>query len=90
SFALVARMEAIKIFLAYVAHKSFIIFQIDMKTSFLHGSLKEDVSVCQPKGFIDDDHPSLVYNLKKALYGLKKASRDVKTPSRVLPVELNS
>nr|GFA82020.1 Gag-Pol polyprotein [Tanacetum cinerariifolium] len=111
SFAPVARMEAIKIFLAYAAHKSFTVFQMDVKTAFLHGSLKEDVYVCQPKGFIDADHPSHVYKLKKVLYGLKQAPRawlsqlrstsrrlkesfamseDVKTPSRVLPVELNS
>nr|GEX99202.1 retrovirus-related Pol polyprotein from transposon TNT 1-94 [Tanacetum cinerariifolium] len=75
SFALVARMEAIRIFLAYAAHKSFIIFQMDVKTAFLHGTLKEDVYVCQPKGFIDADHPNHVYKLKKALYGLKQASR---------------
>ncbi|GJS85238.1 retrovirus-related pol polyprotein from transposon TNT 1-94 [Tanacetum coccineum] len=61
SFAPVARMEAIKIFLACVAHKSFIVFQIDVKTTFLHGTLKEDVYVCQPEGFIDVDHPSHVY-----------------------------
>ncbi|GKC61584.1 retrovirus-related pol polyprotein from transposon TNT 1-94 [Tanacetum coccineum] len=75
SFALVARMEAIRIFLAYVAHKSFTVFQMDVKTAFLHGTLKEDVYVCQPEGFIDADHPSHVYKLKKALYGLKQAPR---------------
>nr|GEU41744.1 hypothetical protein [Tanacetum cinerariifolium] len=69
----VARMEAIKIFLVYVVHKSFSVFQMDVKTAFLHGSLKEDVYVCQPEGFIDADHPSHVYKLKKALYGLKQA-----------------
>nr|GEW60321.1 retrovirus-related Pol polyprotein from transposon TNT 1-94 [Tanacetum cinerariifolium] len=68
-------MEAIIIFLAYAAHKSFIVFQMDVKTTFLHGTLKEDVYVCQPKGFIDADHPSYAYNLKKALYGLKQAPR---------------
>ncbi|GKE30338.1 retrovirus-related pol polyprotein from transposon TNT 1-94, partial [Tanacetum coccineum] len=68
SFAPVARMEAIRIFLAYVAHKSFTMFQMDMKTAFLHGTLKEDVYVCQPKGFIDADHPSHVYKLKKRHY----------------------
>nr|GEU72162.1 zinc finger, CCHC-type, retrotransposon Gag domain protein [Tanacetum cinerariifolium] len=75
SFALVARMEAIRIFLAYAAHKSFFVFQMDVKTAFLHGSLKEVVYVCQPKGFIDADHPSHVYKLKKALYGLKQEPR---------------
>ncbi|GJV25205.1 retrovirus-related pol polyprotein from transposon TNT 1-94 [Tanacetum coccineum] len=73
SFTPVARMEAIRIFLAYVTHKSFTVFQMDVKTAFLHGSLKEDVYVCQPKGFIDADYPSHVYKLKKALYGLKQA-----------------
>nr|GFC71795.1 retrovirus-related Pol polyprotein from transposon TNT 1-94 [Tanacetum cinerariifolium] len=53
SFAPVARMEAIRIFLAYTAHKSFTVFQMDVKTAFLNGSLKEDVYVCQPEGFID-------------------------------------
>nr|GFC17662.1 retrovirus-related Pol polyprotein from transposon TNT 1-94 [Tanacetum cinerariifolium] len=75
SFAPVSRMEAIRIFLAYAAHKSFIVSQMDVKTAFLHGSLKEDVNVCQPEGFIDADHSSHVYKLKKALYGLKQAPR---------------
>nr|GFA42467.1 copia protein [Tanacetum cinerariifolium] len=68
-------MEAIRLFLAYTTHKSFIVFQMDMKTTFLHGTLKEGVYVCLPKGFIDADHPSHVYKLKKALYGLKQAPR---------------
>ncbi|GJS85240.1 retrovirus-related pol polyprotein from transposon TNT 1-94 [Tanacetum coccineum] len=75
SFTLVARIEAIRIFLAYDARKSFTVFQMDVKTSFLHGTLKEDVYVCQPEGFIDVDHPSHVYKLKQALYGLKQAPR---------------
>nr|GFB36465.1 retrovirus-related Pol polyprotein from transposon TNT 1-94 [Tanacetum cinerariifolium] len=75
SFALVARMEVIRIFLAYATHKSFTMFQMDVNTAFLHGSLKEDVYVCQPEGFIDADHPSHVYKLKNALYGLKQAPR---------------
>ncbi|GJS22713.1 retrovirus-related pol polyprotein from transposon TNT 1-94 [Tanacetum coccineum] len=72
----VARMEAVRIFLASPAHKSFTVFQMDVKTAFLHGTLKEDVYVCQPKGFIDVDHPSHVYKLKKALYGLKRTPRE--------------
>nr|GEV29691.1 retrovirus-related Pol polyprotein from transposon TNT 1-94 [Tanacetum cinerariifolium] len=75
SFAPVARMEAIRIFLAYAAHKGFTLYQMDVKTAFLNGSLKEDIYVCQPKGFTDSDHPSHVYKLKKALYGLKQAPR---------------
>nr|GEY71405.1 retrovirus-related Pol polyprotein from transposon TNT 1-94 [Tanacetum cinerariifolium] len=60
---------------AYDAHKSFTVFQMDVKTIFLHGALKEDVYVCQPEGFIDADHPSHVFKLKKVLYGLKQAPR---------------
>nr|GEU76229.1 retrovirus-related Pol polyprotein from transposon TNT 1-94 [Tanacetum cinerariifolium] len=75
SFAPVPRMEASRIFLEDTAHKSFSVFQMDVKTAFLHGSLKEDVYVCQPEGFIDADHPSHVYKLKKAPYGLKQAPR---------------
>nr|GFD14338.1 retrovirus-related Pol polyprotein from transposon TNT 1-94 [Tanacetum cinerariifolium] len=75
SFAPVARMEAIRIFLAYAAHKGFTVYQMDVKTAFLHGSLKEDMYVCQCEGLIDADHPSYVYKLKKALYGLKQAPR---------------
>nr|GEW67365.1 hypothetical protein [Tanacetum cinerariifolium] len=75
SFTPVARMEAIRIFLAYAAHKGFTVYQMDVKTVFLHVSLKEDVYVCQPEGFIDVDYPSYVYKLKKAPYGLKQAPR---------------
>nr|GFB92843.1 retrovirus-related Pol polyprotein from transposon TNT 1-94 [Tanacetum cinerariifolium] len=67
SFAPVAQMEAIRISLAYAAHKGFTVYQMDVKTIFLHGSLKKDMYVCQPEGFIDADHPSHVYKLKKAL-----------------------
>nr|GEX73797.1 retrovirus-related Pol polyprotein from transposon TNT 1-94 [Tanacetum cinerariifolium] len=75
SFAPVARMKAIRIFLAYVAHKSFTVFQMDVKTAFLQGTFKEDVYVCQHEGFIDADHPSHVFKLKRALHGLKQAPR---------------
>nr|GEU67475.1 integrase, catalytic region, zinc finger, CCHC-type, peptidase aspartic, catalytic [Tanacetum cinerariifolium] len=84
----VARMEAIRIFLAYVAHKSFSVFQLDVKTAFLHGSLKEDVYVCQPEGFIDADHPSHVYKLKKALYGLKQALREWRFDDNIIMVQV--
>nr|GEW62217.1 retrovirus-related Pol polyprotein from transposon TNT 1-94 [Tanacetum cinerariifolium] len=75
SFTPIAIMEAIRIFLAYVAHKLFIMFKMDMKTTFLPGTLKEDVYLCQPDGFIDVDNPSHVYKLKKALYWLTQAPR---------------
>ncbi|GJU06316.1 retrovirus-related pol polyprotein from transposon TNT 1-94 [Tanacetum coccineum] len=71
----VARIEAICIFVAYVAHKNMIIYQMDVKTTFLNGELKEEVYVSQPEGFVDQDNPSHVYKLKKALYGLKQAPR---------------
>ncbi|GKA13197.1 retrovirus-related pol polyprotein from transposon TNT 1-94 [Tanacetum coccineum] len=77
SFALVARMEAIRIFLSHAAHKSFIVFQMDVKTTFLYGTLKEDMYVCQHEGFIDADHPSHVYKLKNVLYGLKRLDDDI-------------
>nr|GEV94535.1 hypothetical protein [Tanacetum cinerariifolium] len=75
SFVPVAWMEAIRIFLAYAAHKGFTVYQMDMKTAFLHGLLKEGINMCQPEGFIDADYPSHVYKLKKALYGLKQEPR---------------
>nr|GEU91219.1 hypothetical protein [Tanacetum cinerariifolium] len=75
SFALVARLEAVRIFIAYAAHKSFPIYQMDMKTAFLNGPLKYEVYVAQPDGFVDPDHPEKVYRLRKALYGLKQAPR---------------
>nr|GFA50831.1 retrovirus-related Pol polyprotein from transposon TNT 1-94 [Tanacetum cinerariifolium] len=73
SFAPVARIEAICIFVANVAYKSMMIFQMDVKTEFLNGELKEEVYVSQQEGFVDQDNPSHVYKLKKALYGLKQA-----------------
>nr|GEW63713.1 retrovirus-related Pol polyprotein from transposon TNT 1-94 [Tanacetum cinerariifolium] len=75
SFASVARLEAVRIFIAYATHKSFTVYQMDVKTTFLYGPLKEEVSVNQPDGFVDPYHPDKVYRLKKALYGLKQASR---------------
>ncbi|GJR99087.1 retrovirus-related pol polyprotein from transposon TNT 1-94 [Tanacetum coccineum] len=75
SFAPVARLEAVRIFVAYAAHKSFPIYQMDVKMAFLNGLLKEEVYVAQPDGFVDPDHPEKVYRLRKALYGLKQALR---------------
>ncbi|GJU52884.1 retrovirus-related pol polyprotein from transposon TNT 1-94 [Tanacetum coccineum] len=75
SFAPVARLEAVRIFVAHAVHKSFPIYQMDVKTAFLNGPLKEEVYVAQPEGFVDPDHPEKVYLLRKALYGLKQAPR---------------
>ncbi|GKF14116.1 retrovirus-related pol polyprotein from transposon TNT 1-94, partial [Tanacetum coccineum] len=75
SFALVARIEAIHIFVANAANKNMTIFQMDVKTTFLNGELKEEVYVSQPEGFVDQEYPLHVYKLKKALYGLKQAPR---------------
>nr|GFA11772.1 hypothetical protein [Tanacetum cinerariifolium] len=75
SFAPVARLEAIWIFLAYAAQKNMVVYQMDVKTVFLNGNLREEVYVSQPDGFVDSDNPNHVYKLKKALYGLKQAPR---------------
>nr|GEV55360.1 hypothetical protein [Tanacetum cinerariifolium] len=75
SFALVARLEVVWIFVAYATCKPFPIYQMDVKTTFLNGPPKEDVSVSQSDGFVDPDHPEKFYHLRKALYGLKQASR---------------
>ncbi|GJT03740.1 retrovirus-related pol polyprotein from transposon TNT 1-94 [Tanacetum coccineum] len=75
SFAPVARLEAIRLFIAHAASMNMVIFQMDVKTAFLNGELNEVVYVSQPEGFVDPEHPSHVYRLKKALYGLKQAPR---------------
>nr|GEW68165.1 uncharacterized mitochondrial protein AtMg00810-like [Tanacetum cinerariifolium] len=75
SFTSVARIEAIRIFIAYAAHKNMAIYQMDVKTAFLNGELKKEIYVSQPEGFVDQDNLSHVYKLKKALYGLKQAPR---------------
>ncbi|GJR27615.1 retrovirus-related pol polyprotein from transposon TNT 1-94 [Tanacetum coccineum] len=73
SFALVARLEAICIFIAIVAHMNMVVYQLDVKTVFLNGILGEEVYVSQPNGFVDPENPNHVYKLKKVLYGLKQA-----------------
>ncbi|GKA53803.1 retrovirus-related pol polyprotein from transposon TNT 1-94 [Tanacetum coccineum] len=75
SFAPVARLEAIRIFLTFAAHMNMVVYQMDVKTAFLNGNLREEVYVSQPDGFMDKDNPNHVYKLKKALYGLKQAPR---------------
>ncbi|GJS99017.1 retrovirus-related pol polyprotein from transposon TNT 1-94 [Tanacetum coccineum] len=75
SFAQVARLEAVRIFIAYATHKSFPIYQMDVKMTFLNGPLKDEVFVAQPDRFVDHDHLKKVYRLRKALYGLKQALR---------------
>nr|GEY44273.1 retrovirus-related Pol polyprotein from transposon TNT 1-94 [Tanacetum cinerariifolium] len=75
SFALVARLEAIRIFLAYAAHKNMVVYQMDVKTVFLNGNLRKKIYVSQPDGFVDPDKPNQVYKLKKSLYGFKQAPR---------------
>nr|GFB12927.1 hypothetical protein [Tanacetum cinerariifolium] len=75
SLAPIARLEAVRLFIAYAAHKSFTVYQMDVKTAFLYGPLKEEVYVNQPDGFVDPYHLDKVYCLKKALYGLKQAPR---------------
>ncbi|GKA70485.1 retrovirus-related pol polyprotein from transposon TNT 1-94 [Tanacetum coccineum] len=75
SFAPVARLEAIRLFIANAASQDMTIFQMDVKTAFLNGELNEVVYVSQPEGFVDPDLPTHVYRLKKALYGLKQAPR---------------
>ncbi|GJZ20874.1 gag-pol polyprotein [Tanacetum coccineum] len=74
SFAPVARLEAVQIFVAYAAHKSFLIYHMEVKTAFINGPLKEEVYVVRPDGFVDPDHLEKS-RLRKALYGLKQAPR---------------
>ncbi|KAJ9542956.1 hypothetical protein OSB04_029462 [Centaurea solstitialis] len=74
-FAAVARIEAIRLFLAFVSYKQFKVFQMDVKTAFLYGKIEEEVYVCQPPGFEDPKFPDKVYKLRKALYGLHQAPR---------------
>ncbi|GKA11105.1 zinc finger, CCHC-type containing protein [Tanacetum coccineum] len=74
-FALVARIEAIRLFLAYASFMNFIVYQMEVKTAFLYGTIEEEVYVCQPPGFEDPEFPNKVYKVEKALYGLHQAPR---------------
>ena len=75
TFALVAHMESTRVLQALAYHLKFKLYQMDVKTAFLNGFLKEDVYVAQPKGFIDSHFPDHLLYLKKALYGLKQAPK---------------
>ncbi|GJY89336.1 putative ribonuclease H-like domain-containing protein [Tanacetum coccineum] len=74
-FAPVARIEAIRLFLAYASFMGFMVYQMDVKSAFLYGKIEEEVYVCQPLGFEDPDNPDKVYKVVKALYGLHQAPR---------------
>nr|GFA17948.1 putative RNA-directed DNA polymerase [Tanacetum cinerariifolium] len=75
SFAPISRLEVVRLFVVYVAHKSFLVYQMDVKTTFLYGPLRKEVYINQPDGFVDPYHPDQVYHLNKALYGLKQAPK---------------
>ena len=75
TFAPVARLEAIRIFLAYAAHANFKVYQMDVKSAFLNGEFEEEFYVQQPPSFEDKKFPDFVYRLLNALYGLKQAPR---------------
>ncbi|GJW81652.1 ribonuclease H-like domain-containing protein [Tanacetum coccineum] len=74
-FAPVARIEAIRLFLAYASFKDFVVYQMNVKSAFLYGKIEEEVFVCQPLGFEDPEFPDRVYKVEKALYGLHQALR---------------
>ncbi|GKE90542.1 putative ribonuclease H-like domain-containing protein, partial [Tanacetum coccineum] len=78
-FALVARIEVIRLFLAYASFKDFVVYQMDVKSAFLYGKIEEEVYVCQPLGFEDPKFPERVYKVEKALYGLHQAPRACST-----------
>ncbi|GJU67752.1 retrovirus-related pol polyprotein from transposon TNT 1-94 [Tanacetum coccineum] len=88
SFALVARLEAVRIFLAFAAHMNMTVYQMDVKTTFLNGILREEVYVSQPDGVVDPNKPNHVYRLKKALYGLKQASHAYRKGKDILLVQI--
>jgi hypothetical protein len=75
TFAPTARLESIHMLLAYATHHGFKLYQMEVKSTFLNGPIKEEVYVEQPPGFESEEYPNHVYKLHKALYGLKQASR---------------
>jgi hypothetical protein len=75
TYAPVARIESIRILLVYATYHGFMLYQMDVKSVFLNGPIKEEVYVEQPPGFEDSEYPNHVYKLSKALYGLKQAPR---------------
>ncbi|GJY16743.1 retrovirus-related pol polyprotein from transposon TNT 1-94 [Tanacetum coccineum] len=94
-FAPVARLEAIRLFLAFASYMGFIVYQMDVKSAFLYGTIEEEVYVSQPPGFVDPDHPKKVYKLLKPFFGLLKLLRSlilkkfdfVSVKSAVTPME---
>ncbi|GJV07110.1 putative ribonuclease H-like domain-containing protein [Tanacetum coccineum] len=74
-FTPVARIEAIRLFLAYASFKDFVVYQMDVKSDFLYGKIEEEVYICQPPGFEDPDFPDRVYKVENALYGLHQAPK---------------
>nr|GEY00257.1 retrovirus-related Pol polyprotein from transposon TNT 1-94 [Tanacetum cinerariifolium] len=84
SFASVAHIEDIRIFITNVTCKNMTIYQMDVKITFLNGESKKEVNVSQPGGFVDPDHPTHVYRLKKALYGLKYQASPTKKHLKAL------
>ncbi|GKA28439.1 putative ribonuclease H-like domain-containing protein [Tanacetum coccineum] len=74
-FVPVARVEAIRIFLAFASFMNFCVYQMDVKSAFFYGTIKGEVYVCQPPGFVDPEFPKKVYKVEKTLYGLHQAPR---------------
>nr|GEX04506.1 putative ribonuclease H-like domain-containing protein [Tanacetum cinerariifolium] len=86
-FAPIARIEAIRLFVAYASFMGFLVYQMDVKSAFLYGTIKEEVYVCQPPGFEDPEHPDKVYKVVKELYGLHQAPRAWKSASTPINTE---